>query len=475
MKTPPMPLLSLTLRSALLFAAVAALVVSIVGFYLYGDIAHSMRRMAGIHTSGRVEYFRNLLSNQFPLSRLSENPHLFENMLGNEWDILVFQRPGQPPLINVNPRGYVLPAVTPVPADQPLNLATVHLATTPDGVPIRFVSALVDNDDQETIQITAGHVMVNETRMLEQYRNRIIEATIGAFMLIAVMGYLVLRQGLKPLRRMAAQARGIHPDTLDTRLSEQGAPPELHQLIGSFNQMLDRLADGYQRLSQFSADLAHEIRTPINALMGHCQVALYQHRSAQEYKSVLVRNSEELERISRLVENILFLARAGEAHSAIQPTLLSLNAEITRVADYFEGLAEERELLLDCQGHGQVWADAILLRRALSNLVDNAIRYANQHSQIILCGRRTAGGWLIEVTNQGPVIPAQSMDRLFDRFYRADNARTRSGNSTGLGLSIVQAIMTLHQGCATARCDADGTLCFSLYFPDRPPQTCPAE
>lgn len=473
MKAPHLPTLSLTLRSALLFAAVAALVVSIVGFYLYGDIANSMQRQAGFQTSGRVAYFRNLLGNQFPLARFSENPRLFENMLGNERDILIFQRPGQPPLMNVNPRGYILPTVTPVAAGQPLNLTTVHQASTPDGVPIRFVTALVDSDDRQTLQITAGHVMVNETRMLEQYRNRIIEATIGAFILIAAMGFLVLRQGLKPLRRMATQARGIHPDTLDTRLSQQGAPPELHQLIGSFNQMLDRLADGYQRLSQFSADLAHEIRTPVNALMGHCQVTLYQRRTVPEYESVLVRNSEELERISRLVENILFLARAGEAHSVIQPTWLSLNAELTKVADYFEGLAEERALSLVCQGHGQVWADAILLRRALSNLVDNAIRYANQHSQIILRGHRSGSGWLIEVSNQGPVIPAPSMAKLFDRFYRADNARTRSGNSTGLGLSIVQAIMTLHQGNATARCDADGTLCFSLYFPDCDPQTRP--
>jgi len=458
--------LSLTLRSALLFAAVAALVITLVGGYLYSDIAHSMQRQAGFQTSGRVDYFRNLLGTQFPLSRLSENPHLFENMLGNERDILIFQRPGLPPLINVNPRGYVLPVVAPVAAGQPLSLAAVHGAMTPEGVPIRFVTALVNLDNRQTIQITAGHVMANETRMLAQYRQRIVQAIVGAFILIAVMGYLLLRQGLKPLRHMAAQARGIHPATLDTRLSQQGTPPELHQLIGSFNQMLDRLADGYRRLSQFSADLAHEIRTPVNALMGHCQVALYQRRSAPEYESVLVRNSEELERISRLVENILFLARAGEAQAAIQPVMLSLNAELTRVADYFEGLADERGLLLDCQGEGKVWADAILLRRALSNLVDNAIRYANPQSRIILSGRRCGAGWVIEVSNQGPVIPAQSLAKLFDRFYRADHARTSSGNSTGLGLSIVQAIMALHQGRATARCDADGTLCFSLWFPD---------
>ncbi len=466
MNRPRLPALSLTLRSALLFAVLAALVISAVGFYLYGDISRSMQRQAGFQTSGRVEYFRNLLGNEFPLSRLSDNPHLFENMLGNERDILVFQRPGQAPLINVNPRNYPLPPVAPVAAGVPLSLAAVHNASTPDGIPIRFVTALVKLDGGQTVQITAGHVMANETRMLGQYRNRIIEATLGAFVLIALLGYAVMRQGLKPLRRMASQAQGIHPATLAARLSEQGAPPELYQVIRSFNQMLDRLAEGYQRLSQFSADLAHEIRTPINALMGHCQVALYQRRSAPEYESVLVGNSEELERISRMVENILFLARAGEAQSAIQPAGLALHAELQRIADYFEGLAEERGLSLYCRGEGEIWADAMLLRRALSNLVDNAIRYADENSKVTLTGRRDGAGWVIEVANRGPAIAAEHMNKLFDRFYRVDNARTGSDNATGLGLSIVRAIMELHHGSASARCDPDGTLCFCLYFPD---------
>ncbi len=466
MMMPRFPSLSLTARSALLFAVLAALVISGVGFYLYGDMARSMRRQAGVQTSGRVDYFRSLLGNQFPISLLSDNPHLFENMLDNERDILIFQRPGQRPLINVNPGRYRLPPVTPVADGTSLSLAAVHAADTPDGVPIRFVTAWVNLADHDPIQITAGHVMLNETRMLAQYRNRIIEAVLGAFLLIALLGYGVMRQGLTPLRRMAAQAESIHPATLSTRLSEQGAPAELHQVIRSFNAMLDRLADGYQRLSRFSADLAHEIRTPVNALMGHCQVALYQRRSAQEYESVLVRNSEELERISRMVENILFLARAGEAQSAIAPAPLPLEVELQRIADYFEGLAEERGLVLRCRGEGTVQADAMLLRRALSNLVDNAIRYADADSEIILSGRRHLNGWLIEVINQGPPIPQNHMDKLFDRFYRVDDARTSSGNASGLGLSIVQAIMKLHRGAAGVSCGPEGKICFSLFFPD---------
>lgn len=461
--------LSLTLRSALLFALLAALVVSAVGLYLYSDMARALRQQAGYQTSGRVEYFRHLLGGRFPLARLSENPRLFENMLGNENDILIFQRPDQPPLINVNPRRYVLPAVTPVATSAPLTLSTVHDAATPEGVPIRYVTAQAAVAGQGAVTITAGHVMTNETRMLARYRQRIILAVASAFALLALLGYGVMRHGLAPLRRMAAQAEEIHPATLTTRLSEQDAPAELHQVIRSFNQMLDRLADGYQRLSRFSADLAHEIRTPVNALMGHCQVTLYQRRSVEDYESVLACNTEELERISLMVENILFLARAGQAQSVVKPVALSLDAELQRIADYFEGLAEERGLTLHASGSGQICADAMLLRHALSNLVDNAIRYAHAGGEIRLRGLRQGRGWRIDVVNQGEPVAARHLDKLFDRFYRADDARTSSGNASGLGLSIVKAIMTLHQGEARVQCAPGGEICFSLFFPDRPP------
>ena len=165
---------------------------------------------------------------------------------------------------------------------------------------------MVKLEDGRLLQISAAHVLVNEQKMLARYLWRIVAAVVMAFVLIALLGYWVMRRGLQPLWRMAAQAAVITPNTLSTRLSEQGAPKELQQLTRSFNAMLDRLNDGYQRLTQFSADLAHEIRTPVGALMGQCQVALYQSRSVDEYETLLSNNMEELERISRMVENILF-------------------------------------------------------------------------------------------------------------------------------------------------------------------------
>ncbi|NMC22491.1 MAG: heavy metal sensor histidine kinase, partial [Serratia sp.] len=403
----PQRAMSLTLRATLLFALLASLVVSAVGVYLYYSLEKELVRRADYQVSGRVQYFRHLLASEFPLSQLSHNPGLFENMLGNERDILTFRLSDEPPIINVNPSRLALPPVAPVPDGQPLTLSTVHTLSAPDDTPVRFARAAVKIQDGRTVEITAAHFMTGEARMLQTFRWEITGAVLFAYLLIAALGYVVIRRGLRPLRHMALEATKIHPASLSTRLSSDNAPQELQQLIYSFNDMLERLAEGYQRLTQFSADLAHEIRTPVGALMGHCQVALYQPRSTEEYETLLANNMEELERISRMVENILFLARATDARSVLTITSIDVSAEMTRIQEYFEGLAEEREMTLHSAGEGILYADAILFQRALSNLVANAVRYAHEGTPIVVRAEAHASGMDIHVISQGDPIPPE--------------------------------------------------------------------
>ncbi|RJT15150.1 heavy metal sensor histidine kinase [Rahnella inusitata] len=461
----PQRAMSLTLRATLLFALLASLVVSAVGVYLYYSLEKELVRRADYQVSGRVQYFRHLLASEFPLSQLSHNPGLFENMLGNERDILTFRLSDEPPIINVNPSRLALPPVAPVPDGQPLTLSTVHTLSAPDDTPVRFARAAVKIQDGRTVEITAAHFMTGEARMLQTFRWEITGAVLFAYLLIAALGYVVIRRGLRPLRHMALEATKIHPASLSTRLSSDNAPQELQQLIYSFNDMLERLAEGYQRLTQFSADLAHEIRTPVGALMGHCQVALYQPRSTEEYETLLANNMEELERISRMVENILFLARATDARSVLTITSIDVSAEMTRIQEYFEGLAEEREMTLHSAGEGILYADAILFQRALSNLVANAVRYAHEGTPIVVRAEPHASGMDIHVISQGDPIPPEKLGKLFDRFYRADASRSEGGSSSGLGLSIVQAIMALHQGSVRVVSSAEGETRFTLTFP----------
>jgi two-component system heavy metal sensor histidine kinase CusS len=229
--------------------------------------------------------------------------------------------------------------------------------------------------------------------------------------------------------------------------------------------MLDRLADGYERVSQFSADLAHEIRTPVGVLIGQTQVTLAQDRSAEEYQAVLESNLEELERVGRIAENILFLAQADHDGFAIDTAPLDLAQELATVAEYFEGLAQERELRFEIEASGTVQANAMLWRRAISNLVVNAVRYADAGTVIRLQGHAVQGGAAIDVENQGAPIAPLQLERFFDRFYRGDAARSASTESNGLGLAIVKAIMVLHGGSAAVSCSALGAIRFTLQFP----------
>ena len=456
---------SLTLRAALLFAVVAALVVSAAGVYLYASLRANMIKRSDANLIGLVERVRILLQDTLRLDELRARPVLFANMLGNEQDVLIFSLPGQPPVVSINPDDEPLPDLKPIPPGQDLALSDVHDAPTREGGRMRAVAALVRSVDGALVQIQATHLLVNETRMLARYRDQVIGAALLAFLSIALLGYAMLYRALRPLRAMAAQASLVTPASLGTRLQWEDSPHELRELTVSFNAMLDRLADGYQRLAQFSADLAHEIRTPIGALMGNCQVALCQRRSPEEYENLLAAGMEELERISRLIENILFLARADDAQAALAPVELDLSAELGKMADYFEGLAEERGIRLEHEAGGMLRADPMLFRRALGNLVSNAVRYADADSVVRMSARAESGAVLIRVDNQGAPIPSERLGKLFDRFYQGDAARSAASDSNGLGLAIVRAIMTLHAGSAAAENTADGRIRFTLRYP----------
>ncbi|KPX80226.1 heavy metal sensor histidine kinase [Pseudomonas meliae] len=449
---------SLTLRSTLAFALVAMLTVSGAGLYLYQSIEETVMQRSDHAVLARLDHFRKLLRYDLTIDNLKGSPQLFENMLDSEEDIFIIGEPGKPPVISVNPQRAPLPELPTVAQDQPLRVDDLRSGLSLQGVPLRAAAVQVMSNGV-AVRLQAAHLMVKEMAMLASFRQSIYIAVALAFLITAVLGYVLLRRGLCPLRRMAAHAAAIK------RLDSHDTPVELQQLSDAFNAMLDRLDDGYRRLMQFSADLAHEIRTPVGSLMGHCQVALRQNRSADEYQVLLASNLEELERISRLVESILFLARADEAQAALERQPLDLHDELQRVAGYFEGLAEERNLRLSHSGQGTLLADPILLRRALSNLVANAIRYANENSEILIRVAAVDRQWRIEVENQGPALPQATLARLFDRFYRGDASRHERSDSNGLGLAIVTAIMHLHGGRVEVAQPAAGRICFSLIFP----------
>ncbi|RKE39260.1 two-component system heavy metal sensor histidine kinase CusS [Paraburkholderia sp. BL23I1N1] len=457
---------SLMARTTVLFAAIACVVIGTLGAYFYHSAQLSLQRRADVVLTGRVEHFSRIVRDLYSVSELKNRPLLFESMFGAEADVLLFRRPGEAPFIDVNPANIAVPALQAGAENRIPTLADVRQTLLPDGVPVHWTIATVKaREDGSEVEVIAAHPMTQEVRMLAAYRNRIVLATLIGMLAATLLAYYVLRRAFRPVREIATRAAQISPASLSVRLDSEAAPVELRQLTHAFNAMLDRLADGYQRLSQFSADLAHEIRTPVGALIGQTQVTLAKPRDTDEYQQLLESNLEELSRLSHIAENILFLAHADHAALSIEREPVDLRDELVRIADYFEGPADERGMRFTVEAQGVASVNPMLCRRAINNLVVNAVRYGANDTVVRLSGTQDERGATVVVENDGAPIPEEQLNRLFDRFYRADAARSEFTESSGLGLAIVRAIMQLHGGTAHVVCPVPGVVRFELRFP----------
>ncbi|KIH82724.1 heavy metal sensor histidine kinase [Pseudomonas batumici] len=457
---------SLTLRLAVVFVLLAFALMATTGVALYHDLEHELIRRDEATLIYRINQLRNVLNGSNMLELIRTKPELFQNMLFNSQSVLTIGVSGEAPLLEINPSGIDLPDITPVAMEHSLVLTDVQHLPAVNGTPFGAISASIGSSK---LKVTIGCLMIERTAVLARYRLSVyVLASLAAFVL-ALAGYVVVHRGLLPLRRLTRQAHGIGIGNLTERLDSRGAPKELLPMIDSFNTMLERLAKGFAQLSQVSTDMAHELRTPINNLLGETQVAMQQDRSVEHYQQLLASNVEELERLARMLDNMLFLARTDPGSARDQREELDAADELGRVADYFEGLAADVDITIRAEGDGLIWAEPTLLRRALANLCANAIKYGAPHSELLLQAAPSEDGIHLRVRNCGTTIAAEHLPRLFERFYRVDQSRERSAQSNGLGLSIVATIMQLHSGRYSVTSE-NGVTCFELFFPMRDQQ-----
>ena len=235
--------------------------------------------------------------------------------------------------------------------------------------------------------------------------------------------------------------------SLQERIPLEPVPLELQQLVLSFNAMLARLEEAFIRLSNFSADIAHELRTPLSNLMTHTEVVLSHKRDITAYEENLYSNLEELKRMSRMIDDMLFLAKADNGLITPEKTSIELADVVAKLFDYYHLLAEEHDIRLSVAGTGRVLGDRLMLDRVISNLLSNALRYTPKGKTISVLIRQTGDSIILSVENPGDTISSEHLEKLFDRFYRADPAR-REGNpsNAGLGLAITQSIIEAHKG-----------------------------
>lgn len=458
---------SITLRLSLLFTAASVLALAGIGAYLYRSLEEQFVSRDTAELAGKVELVRYILSAIPSAREVASRQRPFEHVVVGHAGLYLAVRDERGEVLFAS-SGLRLPEAPPRDA---AGVAATPAATAlwrPDAeTSYRTLTAWADlaPGSGERALIALALDTSEQQVLLATYRHHLVVALLSGGTLVALLGFAVARHALHPVRRMAETAYRISADRLSERLDEARAPGELRRLAAAFNATLARIEDSFTRLAAFSSDLAHELRTPLNNLMGQTQVALTRSRSAEDYRRVLESNLEECERLSRLIADMLFLAKADHAQAAVKAETVDLRAELDKVAEFYEAHAEERGLTIACEGSGSVVADRALVQRAIANLLSNALKHTPGPGEIRAEVTRGVGGVTLSVSNPGPGIPAPHLARVFDRFYRIDSARGSSEEGSGLGLAIVKSIMELHGGRVSVTSVPGALTTFSLWFP----------
>ncbi len=320
------------------------------------------------------------------------------------------------------------------------------------------------DDAQRLLQL--GLDVSRHEGLLTTYR-RTLALVLGVGIVCAAgAAIIVARQGMRPLAEITHAAQRITATQLHERIGPVRWPTELTALATTFDAMLTRLEDAFARLSQFSVDLAHELRTPINNLMGEAEVALARPRTPAEYQQVLGSSLEEYAKLARMIDSLLFLARAESPETHIACTRLDARMELDALREFYEAMAEEHAVEIRCQGQALVHADPILLRRAVSNLLANALHYTPRGGQVTLSVTPADDHTImVRVSDTGVGIAPEHLPKIFDRFYRVDPARAPRHPGMGLGLAIVKSIMELHGGTVTVQSVPHHGTTVTLRFP----------
>jgi two-component system heavy metal sensor histidine kinase CusS len=352
----------------------------------------------------------------------------------------------------------IFPKTLSIPGQQAV-IRTYHAANRET---FAVMTAVADAGNQRlTLQLAQNRT--NENRFAAYYA-ALITVMLGCVVLTcAGVAILVTRRTLYPLKRMADSIERTGATHLNERVPIASWPDELQPLAVGFNKMLGRLEDSFTRLAQFSADLAHELRTPIAILVGEAEGALTKPRTLEQYREVIESSLEEMHRLSAMIDNLLFLARA-ETVGSIKRQFFDGRAAIEQVREFYEALSEEQGVVLSSEGEGRVYAEPALFRRALINLITNALRFTPAGGHITVSLQHRDGASEIAIADTGCGISARHLPNVFDRFFRGDAPRSSQGS--GLGLSIVKSIMQIHDGNVSVQSDVGHGTVVTLRFPN---------
>jgi two-component system heavy metal sensor histidine kinase CusS len=346
------------------------------------------------------------------------------------------------------------------------------------GRPFRVLAVTVADQPSarsaQVIQVAMDRGL--EMELYANYRRNLLLVLGAALVICSAVGYQIARRGVRPIHQIAETARRIRPTNLGERIAPDGLPAELLALADTFNQMLDRLEESFARLSRFSADIAHELRTPVSSLRGEVEVVLRKARTAEEYREVLGSNLEECGRLAHLIDRLLFLARAENPETQINKEPCAVGQELATVCDFYGVSAGEAGVRLSVavDRAAQADLDRALFRRAVGNLVANALAHTPAGGSVILTASGDETSTRVEVSDTGCGIAADHLPHVFERFYRADPTRSSKNGGVGLGLAIVRSIVELHGGTVRIASEVGRGTHVTLSFPGKGPSVSPA-
>lgn len=327
-----------------------------------------------------------------------------------------------------------------------------------------LMSTIVTTKKSQSFVVNVAYNMSNVAEILEDlWDDLFIIYAIGLVAAILISFFLI-KIGLNPLSSFVERIEQIETNTLEP-LDIYPTLSELEPLIEAFNTLLSRIRQSYQRLSEFSSNIAHELRTPINNLMMETEVLLsLPTLSEAAIKEHVSSRLEEYQRLSRIIEKLLFLARADAKKIILNKASLDLVEEIKATVDFHQALADEKNIHIQVAGEGTIEADQTLFRHALTNLLTNAIKYSPEDREILIKITRSSDQVIISVIDNGVGVSIEQLPRLADRFYRVDQHRATISGGCGLGLAIVQSIMQAHGGMLEIQHNMPQGMIASLVF-----------
>ena len=458
---------SLTSRLSIIFAGVMMSVWLLSSVLLVAALSSYFRHQDATLLTGKLELATELLEGEVHAGKLDSASlarKLSDAMVGHSGLYLSVKTTDNQMLAHYSSPGFLVPYERfSDEATRPGIMQTVEEDSWRYNVMVRKINAKSAGKLNDVL-ITAAYDTSLHDEFIGQLKRWLVWFNVALIFISVFLGWLVTRMGLRPLNEINRLASAITINSLSKRLPGHNLPAELKVTVAEFNSMLERLEDSFCRLSEFSSDIAHELRTPVSNLMMQTQVALSRERDAESYREVLFSNLEELSRLARMSSDMLFLAKSENGLMPLEKQDVSLNAELEELLDFFEPLAGDSGKTLSLQGEAVVRGDRLMLRRAMSNLITNAIKYSLPGSAINVLAEHHAGRVFIHISNPTENINRDSLNRLFDRFYRGDASRQHNTDGAGLGLSITRSVLLAHEGDLQVSMN-DNVITFTAMMP----------